>query len=551
MHVFRMAESIELNNAWIVGILAVGALIATWLIVALSIFLIRQAGHFLRIQALSSLTDGYARKARLVAVVMSFAVAITGAAVLAFTLWQHRDLQATVDKILAQVTDDTLISVARSAGVVVLFLFAYHVLRIGSRRLTERLHGRLSPRALVERQQKFLERFFLHLPSVINLVVAYVLLGLAGETFRLPAPLEWFLLTVVYVLLLLAGGRALVMLAHFVSERMLATWEQKNKASKLEEYYAALRRLLPIIQRSIEAIVYVSVATLLVHRFEALSPFAPYGPLLIRVISMFLAASVLVEVVRVLVARLLLAAPSASDDTQRRRATFVSLIQSILKYIIYFCVSMMILTDLGIDPTPILAGAGIIGLTLGLGAQKIVQDLLNGLLLLFEDQILQGDYIKIGETEGLVEQLSLRITRVRDRLGRLHTLRNGEVQNVINYSRGWTLAVVEMGISYEDNLVKALRVIGEVSAQLPELMPGQVIDVPQVKGIETIGAASLSVRIETKVAPGAHYDVKRTLHRMLIDAFRAHQLEIPYPKAIEVPFTPRPEANPEAKTETS
>ena len=325
-----------------------------------------------------------------------------------------------------------------------------------------------------------------------------------------------------------------------VAERMLATWEHRNKGSKLEEYYAALRRLLPIIQRSIEAIVYVSVATLLVHRFEALSPFAPYGPLLIRVISMFLAASVLVEVFRVLIARLLLAAPGATDDTQRRRATFVGLIQSIIKYIIYFCVCMMILTDLGIDPTPILAGAGIIGLTLGLGAQKIVQDLLNGLLLLFEDQILQGDYIKIGETEGVVEQLSLRITRIRDRLGRLHTLRNGEVQNVINYSRGWTLAVVEMGIAYEDNLVKALRVIGEVSAQLPALMPGQVIDVPQVKGIETIGAASLSVRIETKVAPGAHYDVKRTLHRMLIDAFQANELEIPYPKAVGVPFVPKP-----------
>jgi small conductance mechanosensitive channel len=314
------------------------------------------------------------------------------------------------------------------------------------------------------------------------------------------------------------------MLAHFLSERVLASWEVKNKGSKLEEYYAALRRLLPIIQRSIEAIVYVSVATLLVHRFEALEPFSPYGPLLIRVISMFLAASVLVEVVRVLVGRLLLASPSASDDTQRRRVTFVGLIQTIVKYIVYFCVSMMVLTDLGIDPTPILAGAGILGLTVGLGAQKIVQDLLNGLLLLFEDQILQGDYIKIGDTEGVVEQLSLRITRVRDRLGRLHILRNGEIQNVINYSRGWTLTVVEMGVSYQDDLVKALQVIAEVSSRLPALMPGQVIDVPQVKGIESIGDSSMLVRVETKVAPGSHYEVKRTLNRMLVDSFNANQL---------------------------
>jgi len=542
MHLFRIAESTELNNAWIVGIIAACALAATWLVVALSIFLIRKAGEFLRVEAALSVTDGYARRARLAGVMGSFAIAIAAAGVLGYALWQHHDLQPTVDRVLAQITNDALISVARSAGVVVVFLVAFHVLRIGSRRLIARVRGRLSPRSLAEPQQLFLERFFLHLPSVINLTVAYALLDVAAETFQLPAPIEWLLLTVVYVLLLLAGGRALVMLAHFLSERMLATWEHKNKGSKLEEYYAALRRLLPVIQRSIEAIVYVSVATLLVHRFEALAPFAPYGPMLIRVISMFLAASVLVEVIRVLVARLLLAAPSASDDTQRRRATFVGLIQNIVKYIVYFCVCMMILTDLGIDPTPILAGAGIVGLTVGLGAQKIVQDLLNGLLLLFEDQILQGDYIKIGDTEGVVEQLSLRITRIRDRLGRLHILRNGEVQNVINYSRGWTLTVVEIGVAYEDDLVKALRVIAEVSARLPAMLPGQVIDVPQVKGIETIGATSLSVRIETKVGPGAHYDVKRTLNRMLVDAFNANHLEIPYPKSIGIPFTPKPES---------
>lgn len=540
MQLFRLADSTELNNAWIVGAVAAGALAVLWLAVVLSIFLVRKAGHALQIQAVRSLTDGYARRARLVAVIASFAIAVGGAAVLGYALWRHRDLQRTADAVLAQVTEDSLLAVARSAGVVVVFLVAFYVLQVGGRRLIGRVHRRVSPHDLAERQRIFLDRAFLHLPSVINLALAYALLDVAAEAFRLPAPVEWFLLTVVYVLLLIAGGRALVMLAHFISERLLSRWEARNQGGKLEEYYAALRRLLPVIQRSIEAIVYVLVATLIVHRFEALAPFAPYGPMLIRVISMYLAASVLIEVARVMIARLLLATPGATDDTQRRRITFVGLLQSIVKYLIYFCVSMMVLTDLGIDPTPILAGAGILGLTLGLGAQKIVQDVLNGLLLLFEDQILQGDYIKIHDTEGVVEQMSLRITRIRDRLGRLHIMRNGEVQNVINYSRGWTLTVVEMGVSYEDDLGKALRVIGEVCARLPEAMPGEVIESPQVRGIETIGVASLVVRIETKVGPGAHYNVKRTLHRMLIDGFVANRLEIPYPKSVGIPFSPKP-----------
>jgi moderate conductance mechanosensitive channel len=540
MHLLRIAESTELNNAWIMGILAFCALAATWVVIALSIFLVRQAGRFLRVAAFRSVADAYARKARLVGVIASFAIALAGAAVVAYTLLRPQDLQPRIDALLAQITDETLITAARSAGVMIAFFVAFYGLQAGSRRVIARVRDWLSPRELPEPQRLPLERFFVHLPSTINLALAYALLDLAAGTFHLPGPLAWFLLTAVYVLVLVACGRTLVMLARFLSERLLAGWEHRNVGSKLEEYYAALRRLLPVIQRSIDAIVYVSVATLLVHRFEALAPFAPYGPLLIRVISMFLAASVLVEVVRVLIARLLLAAPSAADDTQRRRATFVSLIQTIIKYIVYFCVGLMVLTDLGIDATPILAGAGILGLTVGLGAQKIVQDLLNGLLLLFEDQILQGDYIKIGDTEGVVEQLSLRITRVRDRLGRLHILRNGEIQNVINYSRGWTLTVVEMGVAYEDDLVKALRVIGEISARLPAIMPGQVIEPPQVKGIENIGASSMIVRIEAKVAPGSHYDVKRTLNRMLVDGFNANQLEIPYPKAVQLAPDARP-----------
>jgi len=540
MQLLRLAESTELNNACIVGFAVLCGLVVTWLLVALSISLIRQAGQVLRIRALHAFTDGYSRKARLVGVIASFAIAICGAAAVGYALWRHIDLQPVVDKLLAQVTDDALLTVARSAGLVIVFLVAFYLLRVGSRHALERIRGRLSPRELGERQQQFLDRFFVHLPSVINLTLAYALLDLAAGAFRLPPPLTWFLLTVVYVLLLVGGGTALVMFAHFLSERLLAGWERKATGTKLEEYYAALRRLLPVVQRSIHAIVYVSVATLLVHRFETLEPFAPYGPLLIRIISMFLAASVLVEIIRVMVGRLLLAAPSAADDTQRRRVTFVGLIQNIVKYIVYFCVSMMVLEDLGIDPTPILAGAGIVGLTVGLGAQKIVQDLLNGLLLLFEDQILHGDYIKIGDTEGVVEQLSLRITRVRDRFGRLHILRNGEIQNVINYSRGWTLAVVDMSVAYEDDLAKALQVINEVCARLPATMPEHVIEAPQVRGIEAIGATSLSVRIETKVAPGAHFQVKRTLHRMLVDSFNANHLEIPYPKAVQINFEPRP-----------
>jgi small conductance mechanosensitive channel len=302
----------------------------------------------------------------------------------------------------------------------------------------------------------------------------------------------------------------------------------------LAEYYGALRRLMPVGQKSLEAIIYISVVTLIVRKFQALEPFAPYGPVLIRIVSTFFAASVLVEFSRLMVSRLLSSSRSLEDDVQRRRSTFIQLLQNISKYVIYFCVAMMVLSDLGVDPTPILAGAGIVGLTVGLGSQSIVQDLLNGVFLLFEDQILNGDYIRIGDTEGVVEEITPRVTRIRDRFGRLHILRNGEIKNVINYSRGWTLAVVEMSVAYESDLRQAMQVIADSIKRLPELLPGKVIDVPKVMGLESMDDSCLRVRIEAKVAPGSHFDAKRHLNMLLVEGFREHNLEIPYPKSVEI-----------------
>jgi small conductance mechanosensitive channel len=249
---------------------------------------------------------------------------------------------------------------------------------------------------------------------------------------------------------------------------------------------------------------------------------------------MFFAASVVVEFSRVMISRVLTPGDAIAEDVHRRRSTFINLLQSIIKYVIYFCVGMMVLKDLGVDPTPILAGAGIVGLTVGLGSQAIVQDLLNGIFLLFEDQILNGDYIRIEETEGVVEEITPRITRIRDRFGRLHILRNGEIKNVINYSRGWTLAVVEMSVAYEDDLRKAMQVIADCTAKLPQLLPGKVTEPPKVMGLESMDDSCLRVRVETKVAPGCHFEAKRALNLLLVEGFRDNNLEIPYPKSVEI-----------------
>lgn len=534
MQLSRLVELTELNNAWLVGLGVLCALLAIWAVLVTSSFLLGQGIRASRVRALEAFAEGLHKRARLIAVILSLLVTVAGAAGLGYTLWQGIDLQPEVDALLAKLTRDTLLALARSVGLVLFLLLGFYVLQRAGRQLMGRLERWVERRELQADQRGHLEKLFVHLPSVVNLALAYAVVNLASVALALPEVVAWLLATTVYILLAISSGRALVALTYFLSERLLWSWEKKSKGTRLEEYYAALRRLLPVGQKSVEAIIYVSVATLVVRKFETLEPFSPYGPIIIRVISMILAASVVAEFSRVMIARLLLPTGPGADDALRRRHTFVSLIQKIVKYVIYFCVAMMALSDVGIDPTPILAGAGIVGLTVGLGSQKIVQDLLNGLFLLFEDQILNGDYVRIGDTEGTVEEISLRITRIRDRFGRLHIRRNGEIENVINYSRGWTMAVVDMSVAYESDLRKALEVIAEVSARLPAQMPDQVIDTPQVMGIEAIDESCLRIRIETKVAPGCHFEAKRVLHRLLVDGFRDNDLEIPYPKSVEL-----------------
>jgi small conductance mechanosensitive channel len=533
MGLFRLADTVELNNAWLVGLSVTLLLLALWAVLVTSTALLYHGIRLMGVKALEQVADGLRKRARLSAALLSFVVVIVGIAVLGFSLWAKQDLEPHFTALLAGVTREGLVALGRGVGLLLLLLAAFLVLERAARQLLVKLERRLSEWQLRPEHRAHAQKALEQGPSFIKLVLAYFAVGVVVTSLQPPAALEWLADTTIFVLLSISGGRLAVSLLHLMSGRLVESWEVKSKDTKYEEYFVSLSRLLPVGQRSLEAIVYISVATLIVRRFQGLEAFAPYGPVLIRVIALFFAASVVVEFVRLLIARAFKVDGPDLNDAARRRNTFVALIQSASKYLVYFLVGMMVLSDLGVDPTPILAGAGIVGLTVGLGSQAIVTDLVNGIFLLFEDQILNGDYIRINETEGVVEEITPRITRIRDRFGRLHILRNGEVKNVINYSRGWTLAVVDMAVAYECDLKKVMDVIRQVCEQVPMLAQGKVSEMPKLLGIESMDESWMTVRIEARVQPGTHFDVKRLLNRLLFEAFNANGLEIPYPKSVQ------------------
>lgn len=530
----RLASDIPANNLILIGTGLAASLLALWIVRYVLVFFIDRSARASRLKTLETAASTIRTRFNAVVRLISLLLVILAVAGAGYSLWQsidlHVHLQAAVDRF-----DHSLWIDLGWGAIVLIFLFvAFSTLR----RITHASMPRIKTWLEIDsRGAEYTERFdklFTHLPATLDLVLAYLVLGWAIAAANLPDTLAWLIETTIYILLVISASRTLALLSYLIIERVTLAWEARTTEGPFAEYFAALHRIMPVAHRSIEAIIYISAVTLIVGRFEALESVAPYGPILVRAISMFFIARVAAELSHLLIARVLQPTGDSEDERFKRKRSFTVLLQKMVTYVIYFCVAVMLLDSVGIDPAPILAGAGIVGLTVGLGSQKIVQDLICGLFLLFEDQLLLGDYVRIGDTEGMVEEIHLRITRVRDRFGRLHTIRNGDIQNVINYSRGWTLAVVEMSVAYESNLGQALEVIAKSTARLPELMPDSVEETPKVMGIEAIAESCLLVRIEAKVKPGQHYEAKRIIHRLLVDSFNEHGLEIPYPKAVEI-----------------
>lgn len=538
MYIPRISDSLVANNLWLLSVALVFVLIVVWVgIFGVSVGL-RWLLSAVRIKPLAHIATGFVRLAKTLATVSSLIIILSAIGLLGYGIWKEVDFQVWADQLTEYVGRASLwVLLYKTLAIAGLAIASFYLHRLG-KSVLPMLQERFKHSKVLEGQEDLVAKLFSELPQCLTLLILFVASHPLTDAIGLPASIRWFISTAIFIafvaycsrLVVEVGWLALAAIDHFISAILHDT--------SYQPYYAKAQQLMPLARRSIEAITYLAAATLIVRRFESLEPFAPYGTMIIQLIGIFFVTKMAVELVDVLIRNLMLRNPSASEESRQRRLTLTVLLQGLTKYLLYFAMCLAMLIVVGIDPTPILAGAGILGLAVGLGSQKIVQDVVSGFFMLFEDQMLIGDYVKIGDTEGEVEHLFLRVTRIRDRYGRVHTLRNGDIQNVINYSRGWTLAVVEMSVAYEAELPKVFKVMNDVAEALPSKMPGVVLEPAEVKGIERMADSCLLIRVETKTKPGCHYEAKRVLNQMLVEAFRNNQLEIPYPKGIEFDSIP-------------
>jgi len=254
----------------------------------------------------------------------------------------------------------------------------------------------------------------------------------------------------------------------------------------------------------------------------------------LRIAFIFVVGLIASRWLRVLSARLekSIAGAAPTEDEAQRARTLTRVTRSTALVTIAITAGLMIMRELGLDIAPLIAGASVIGVAVGLGAQSLISDVIGGFFILLEDQFAVGDSIQVGNIAGGVEKMTLRATFLRDLEGTLHVVPNGEMRIVSNRTKDWSRAVLNLGVAYEEDIGRAVAALGEIGRDLyqDEEFAPLLLEEPTVTGVEALGDWTMTIRIMAKTKPGEQWNVARELRRRIKETFEQEGIEMPYPR---------------------
>jgi small-conductance mechanosensitive channel len=256
------------------------------------------------------------------------------------------------------------------------------------------------------------------------------------------------------------------------------------------------------------------------------------GPTILLIIVVMIAATVLFRAIFPRVARtaILRGATAPDEEMDKRADTIVHVVERSAGIAILIIGLITILNELGVNVTAIVTGLGIAGLALALGTQAIVRDAINGIFLLAEDQYRTGDVVRIADVIGTVETISLRRTVIRDEDGVVHSVPNGSINVVSNYTRDFARVNIKVQVSYGEDLSRVNEVIERVGKELaadPEYRD-LIIDPSEPGQVESVGEDGVTVLVSTRARPSARWDIAAELRRRLADAFLREGIRVPF-----------------------
>jgi small conductance mechanosensitive channel len=220
---------------------------------------------------------------------------------------------------------------------------------------------------------------------------------------------------------------------------------------------------------------------------------------------------------------------TAHERHRQRTLTMASLLRSVVTFVVGLITVLTVMSIIGIPLGPLLASAGVGGVALGFGAQSLVKDFLSGIFMILEDQYGVGDVVDTGEAVGTVEEVSLRVTRLRDGSGVVWYIRNGEIVRIGNKSQGWATATVDIPVSYEENVERVIGLIRSVVHAMDgeEAWQEALLEEPNVVGVESMTGTTVTIRVLAKTAPEQQYGVSREIRERVKAAFDEHGIKAP------------------------
>ncbi|MBO65513.1 MAG: mechanosensitive ion channel protein MscS [Actinobacteria bacterium] len=221
-----------------------------------------------------------------------------------------------------------------------------------------------------------------------------------------------------------------------------------------------------------------------------------------------------------------------TERARQRAKTLGVLFKSVASAVVGIVTFMMLLGEFDINLGPLIAGAGIVGVAIGFGAQSLVRDLLSGIFMLIEDQYGVGDVIDVGDAIGTVESVGLRTTRIRDVRGTLWHVPNGEIRRVGNMSQVWARAILDIDVAYDTDLDLAMETIKTVADRLWEeqLEEATIVEEPVISGVQNFGADAVTIRLSVRTEPSEQWSTGRVLRKRIKEAFDDAGIEIPFPQ---------------------
>jgi small-conductance mechanosensitive channel len=303
--------------------------------------------------------------------------------------------------------------------------------------------------------------------------------------------------------------------------------------------------LAACLQRGLRALLIIGGALFLAHAWHIdLVALTSSDTVLTRLLRGLLSTVVIVLVadfgwhlVKAAIDRKLVEAPASGDQhseawrRQARLKTLLPIFRNLLFIVLLVMVALMALAALGVDIGPLIAGASVVGVAVGFGAQTLVRDIISGMFYMLDDAFRVGEYIQSGNYKGTVESFSLRSVKLRHHRGPLYTVPFGVLGAIENMSRDWVIDKLSVGVTYDTDLAKVKKIVKQIGKELqedPELGP-KIMETLKMQGVEQFGDFAIQIRMKMMTKPGEQFVIRRRAFAMIKQAFDANGIEFAFP----------------------